>query len=195
MVAQGEKSASAVSLAPIDHHLATRMDALRAAVAAQQEASRAIRSLMRDAATWSRAARTAVDQARPVSPRAPVGVSRRLPLEDALVALAANVHRSQRLLREGHTAVGTARALRAGSFDRRIVESWRRRVSGGAPGPDEELPARQVRTRLEAGALPRVDGRVEARSGTGRPCVVCDGAIGERHIEYEPQESGHVAAH
>jgi hypothetical protein len=50
-------------------------------------------------------------------------------------------------------------------------------------GTDDGFPL-IVRERLRSGRLPLVDGKVIARLGIGRRCLVCDKPIADHQIEY-----------
>jgi hypothetical protein len=51
---------------------------------------------------------------------------------------------------------------------------------------------RQLRVQLAQGRLPIASGAYKARRGTGRPCIVCLGAIEPTEVEYEVDRRGLV---
>jgi hypothetical protein len=55
-------------------------------------------------------------------------------------------------------------------------------ISGGSGIPDDEL-RRQIRARLSEARLPAVNGAWKSHPGTGRPCIVCRGAIEPIQVE------------
>src|SRR5262245_56876206 len=98
--------------------------------------------------------------------------------------VATRVADSRELARQSRTIVAASRHI--------IWSSWRTLLGQRMPigGGADDRVALTVRDRVRAGHLPVVDGKVVARLGTGRTCAVCDKAIGERQIEYAPQDPG-----
>jgi hypothetical protein len=81
---------------------------------------------------------------------------------------------NQRLLARSRLLIARSRRLLNPAFE----------IAGGSRGSNENL-RQTIRIRLATGALFRVDGKVYAGKGTGKPCTLCGIPISQGDIEHE----------